>query len=50
MWDPEKKQGYMFSYLSPEERVSRDHPLRRVKALADVALRIAIWLLLEQRV
>ena len=35
----EENQGYMFSYLSPEERVPPDHPLRRVKALADEALK-----------
>jgi transposase len=28
----------MFSYLSPEERVPADHPLRRIKAMADAAL------------
>jgi transposase len=32
-------QTFMFSYLSPEERVPADHPLRRVKKLADEALR-----------
>lgn len=35
----ETNQGYMFSYLSPEERVPADHPLRRIKSLADEALR-----------
>lgn len=34
-----ENQGYLFSYLSPEERVPQDHPLRRVKALADEALK-----------
>jgi transposase len=29
----------MFSYLSPEDRVPQDHPLRRIKALADGSLR-----------
>jgi len=28
----------MFSYVSPEKRVPRDHPLRRVRAMVDVAL------------
>jgi len=32
-------QGAMFSYLSPEDRVPANHPLRRIKALADAALR-----------
>lgn len=35
----EENQGFMFSYVSPEERVPADHPLRRIKALADAALR-----------
>jgi hypothetical protein len=25
----------MFSYLSPEQRVQRDHPLRAVRAMTD---------------
>jgi hypothetical protein len=29
----------MFSYVSPEERVAASHPLRRIKGLADAALR-----------
>lgn len=29
----------MFSYLSPEERVPTDHPLRRIRTVADAALR-----------
>lgn len=29
----------MFSYLSPEQRVRRDHPLRAVRALTDDILR-----------
>lgn len=32
-------QTYAFSYVSPEHRVPPDHPLRRVKKLADEALR-----------
>jgi len=34
----EKNQGYMFSYLSPEARVPADHPLRRIKSMADAGL------------
>lgn len=34
----EDNQGYMFSYLSPEARVPADHPVRRIKALAESAL------------
>lgn len=29
----------MFSYLSPEQRVRKDHPLRAVRALTDEILR-----------
>jgi transposase len=29
----------MFSYVSPEERVPGDHPLRRIQGMADAALR-----------
>ncbi len=32
-------QGAMFSYVSPERRVPEDHPLRSIKAYADVAIR-----------
>ena len=28
----------MFSYLSPEQRVRPDHPLRAIRAMADLAL------------
>lgn len=35
----ETKQATMLSLLSPEQRVPKDHPLRRVKQLADQALR-----------
>lgn len=32
------QQGDMFSYLSPEQRVRRDHPLRAVRAMTDEIL------------
>lgn len=35
----EENQGFMFSYVSPEARVPSDHPLRRIKGLAEDALR-----------
>src|ERR1700682_1688485 len=34
----ETKQAHMLSLLSPEQRVPSDHPLRRIKQLADAAL------------
>src|SRR5512132_2748312 len=33
------QQSDMFSYLSPEERVRQDHPLRAIRAMADEALK-----------
>jgi transposase len=35
----DKQQADMFSYLSPEERVRQDHPLRAIRVMADEALR-----------
>src|SRR5213595_334334 len=32
------QQADMFSYLSPEQRVRKDHPLRPIRAMADQAL------------
>lgn len=32
-------QGNLFAYFSVEERIPRDHPLRRVKAQVDAVLR-----------
>lgn len=33
------KQSPLFSYVNLEDRIPRDHPLRRVKSLADLVLR-----------
>jgi transposase len=33
------QQSTMFSYLSPEDRVPTDHPLRRMRPMVDVALK-----------
>ena len=32
------QQNHIFSYLSPEERVRNDHPLRAIRAMVDEAL------------
>jgi len=32
------QQGAMFSYLSPEQRVPADHPLRPIRQMVDTAL------------
>lgn len=34
----DRKQGHMWSYLSPEARVPQDHPLRPMRAMVDRAL------------
>ena len=33
------QQSTMFSYLSPEQRVPADHPLRRIRPMVEVALK-----------
>ena len=35
----DRDQTFMFSYVSPENRLSADHPLRRVRLMTDQALR-----------
>jgi transposase len=32
-------QGFMFTYLSPEQRVHEEHPLRTIKAYANAVLK-----------
>ncbi len=34
----DQRQGHMWSYLSPEARVPKDHPLRPIRAMVDRAL------------
>ena len=34
----DREQGSMFSYRSLEDRIPKDHPLRRMRALVDTAL------------
>jgi transposase len=38
MRGPDHDQAYMFSYLSPEERIPSDHPLRKIRLMCDQAL------------
>ena len=38
MRGPDDKQDAIFSYISPEERVPADHPLRKIRALVDAVL------------
>ena len=35
----DEQQNHIFSYLSPEERVRKDHPLRAVRAMVDEVLK-----------
>ena len=35
----DRQQSAMFSYVSPEERVPAEHPLRPIREMADVALK-----------
>jgi transposase len=39
MRGPDQQQNHIFSYLSPEERVRKDHPLRTVRAMVDEVLK-----------
>ena len=32
----DRQQSSMFSYLSPEQRVRKDHPLRTIRAMAEI--------------
>jgi transposase len=34
----DEQSGHLFSYLSPEQRVPADHPLRTIQAMTDGAL------------
>src|SRR5579862_9689070 len=34
----DEQSGHLFSYLSPEQRVPADHPLRTIRAMTDEAL------------
>ena len=38
MRGPDEKQDAIFSYISPEERVPTDHPLRNIRTLVDEVL------------
>ena len=35
----DQQQNHIFSYLSPEERVRKDHPLRAIRAMVDQVLK-----------
>jgi transposase len=35
----DEQSGHLFSYVSPEQRVPADHPLRAIRRMTDVALR-----------
>src|ERR1700745_660018 len=35
----DQQQGHVFSYISPEQRVRKDHPLRPIRAMVDQVLK-----------
>jgi hypothetical protein len=35
----DQQQNHIFSYLPPEARVRKDHPLRAIRAMVDEVLR-----------
>src|SRR5215472_15973928 len=39
----DRQQSRMFSYISAEQRVPKDHPLRAIRVMADAALKEASW-------
>lgn len=39
MRGPDEKSSHLFSYLSPEQRVPADHPLRAIRTMTNEALR-----------
>jgi len=39
----DRQQSGMFSYISAEQRVPKDHPLRAIRVMADAALKEASW-------
>jgi hypothetical protein len=45
----DRQPDSMFSYVSPEQRVPSDHPLRAIRRLADEALRDSRGIALARR-
>ena len=41
MWGGDERSGVLFSYVDLEARVSKSHPLRVIRDLANVALAVA---------
>src|SRR6201987_849858 len=39
MRGPDQQQNHIFSYISPEQRVRKDHPLRPIRAMVDEVLK-----------
>src|ERR1700693_3086935 len=36
----DQQQGHVFSYISPEQRVRKDHPLRPIRTMVDKVLKV----------
>ena len=39
----DQQQSGMFSYISAERRVPKDHPLRAIRVMVDAALKESSW-------
>src|SRR5215467_1180272 len=39
MRGPDQQQNHIFSYISPEQRVRKEHPLRAIRAMVDEVLK-----------
>ena len=39
MRGPDQQQNHVFSYISPEQRVRKDHPLRPIRTMVDEILK-----------
>jgi transposase len=43
MRETDHQQSGMFSYISAERRVPKDHPLRAIRVMVDAALKESSW-------
>src|SRR5450759_855507 len=45
----DQQQGHVFSYISPEQRVRKDHPLRPVRAMVELLRALLLQMLYSVR-
>lgn len=43
MREDDRQQNHIFSYLSPEARVRKEHPLRAIRTMVDEVLTQLSW-------